>query len=69
MLSALQSDLFVRTGEQSCFRESGNQRVKVIGNLPYYITQQFLEQLLPLGHLVSNAILLLQASCEPIKLV
>ncbi|DBA85801.1 hypothetical protein WJX77_005407 [Trebouxia sp. C0004] len=40
--------------------ESGNQRVKVIGNLPYYITQQFLEQLLPLGHLVSNAILLLQ---------
>ncbi|DBA88866.1 TPA: hypothetical protein ACH3X2_000111 [Trebouxia sp. C0005] len=40
--------------------EFGNQRVKVIGNLPYYITQQFLEQLLPLGHLVSNAILLLQ---------
>lgn len=43
--------------------------MKVIGNLPYYITQQFLEQLLPLGHLVSNAILLLQVSCEPIKLV
>lgn len=39
---------------------SGTQRVKVIGNLPYYITQDFLRQLLPLGLLVSNAVLLLQ---------
>lgn len=31
-----------------------------MGNLPYYITQDFLRQLLPLGHLVSHAVLLLQ---------
>ena len=31
---------------------------KIIGNLPYYITQDFLRQLLPLGLLVSNAALL-----------
>ena len=40
-----------------------------MGNLPYYITQDFLKQLLPLGHLVSHAVLLLQVSKTSLQLL
>lgn len=54
------ADRLQHTGSGSCFRHDGSGRLKVVGNLPYYITQDFLHQLLPLGHLVSHAVLLLQ---------
>ena len=44
----------------------GAERVKVIANLPYYITTEILKILLPLGSQVSELFLMLQV-CEYVE--
>ena len=43
------------------------QKVKVVANLPYYITTDILKKLLPLGGSLSNLIFMLQVPRLPRK--
>jgi len=48
------------TGQQQQQRRSKQQRVKVVANLPYNITKDFLVALLPKGELISELSIMIQ---------